>query len=393
MTTQTTRILNREFVLAFFAQFIVSFVFCILIPTLPIYLSKIGSTEMEIGVLIGILGLSSLVLRPLVGRFLLKTSEIVFMIAGAVLLALTSAGYLFVLPFWPFLVIRALQGVGAAFFWTATVTLVANVSPRAHLGQSLSYYFMAYNVAFAVAPSLGMFLINSFDFKLLFIFCTLLSLLSLFIITRLNKRGVHPSEKLVAEDAPFLSRSALSPSVVAFMASLSWGALTTFFPLYAIQHGMANPGLFFGTFAVMVILGRAFGGRVFDLRSRETVILPCLITYIIAMSMLFSFKSLTLFILAAGIWGIGHGFLYPTLAAYTLDVVPSSPGLAMGTYLAFDDLGVGLGPIIMGIVLRLSGYPAMFLFLGFISFINLSYFYFLMRRRSIRRSMKPIAVE
>ncbi len=384
MTTKTTKILNREFVLASAAQFTVSFVFCILIPTLPIYLSQIGSTEMEIGVLIGILGLSSLVLRPLVGRLLLKTSEIVFMVAGAVLLAITSAGYLFVLPFWPFLAIRILHGIGAAFFWTATVTLVANVSPPAHLGQSLSYYFMVYNVAFALAPSFGMFLINSFDFKSLFIFCTVLSLLSLFIITRLGMREVHRSEKFATEKGSFVSRSALSPSIVAFMASLSWGALTAFFPLYAIKHGMTNPGLFFGTFAVMVILGRAFGGRVFDFRSRETVILPCLITYILAMTMLFSFKSPSLFILAAGIWGLGHGFLYPTLAAYTLDAVPSSRGLAMGTFLAFDDLGVGLGPIIMGGVLRLTGYPTMFLSLGFISLMNLGYFSMLMKRKSIQ---------
>ena len=52
---------------------------------------------------------------------------------------------------------------------------------------------------------------------------------------------------------------------------------------------MANPGLFFGTFAIMVILGRAFCGRILDLYRRENVILPCLTTYILAMSLLLFF--------------------------------------------------------------------------------------------------------
>ena len=73
MTTQTTpKILTRDFVLVFFAQFAFTSVFHILIPTLPIYLSRLGSTEAEIGVLIGIFFFSSLVLRPFVGRALLK---------------------------------------------------------------------------------------------------------------------------------------------------------------------------------------------------------------------------------------------------------------------------------------------------------------------------------
>jgi len=91
-TTQTMpKIFTHDFLLVFLAQFTFTFVFHILIPTLPIYLSRLGSTETEIGVLIGIFFFSSLVLRPFVGRALLKTPEKTFMIAGALLFALTSS--------------------------------------------------------------------------------------------------------------------------------------------------------------------------------------------------------------------------------------------------------------------------------------------------------------
>src|SRR3989304_436482 len=142
----TQKIFNRDFVLAFFAQFAFTSVFYILVPTLPIYLSRWGSTEVEIGVLIGSLTVSSLVLKPLVGRALLRFPERTFIIAGAILYALTSIAYLFAPPFWPFLIVRVFQGIGYAFFLTASYTLVANISPESHRGQSLSYFTLSFNI-------------------------------------------------------------------------------------------------------------------------------------------------------------------------------------------------------------------------------------------------------
>ena len=248
MTTQ--KILTRNFVLCFFAQFTFTSVFHILIPTLPIYLSRLGSSEVEIGVLIGSLGVSSLVLRPFVGRALLKIPEKSFMITGAIIFALTSIGYLLTSPFWPFLMVRIFQGIGMAFFYTASVTLIANISPEAHRGQSLSYFYLAFNISFALAPSFGMFLINHFGFTLLFLVCLGLSLCSIFLTTQLGKRQIEPIEDLSNQDESFLSREALPSAIMAFFAHIIWGALTAFFPLYAINQGVANPGFFFAAYAI-----------------------------------------------------------------------------------------------------------------------------------------------
>src|SRR4030042_4414847 len=183
--TAAQKIFPRDFNLVFLGQLAMSFVFNILIPTLPIYLSRLGSTETEIGVLIGIFFFSSLVLRPFVGRALLKTHEKTFMIAGALLFALTSVAYLFAPPFWPLLIVRIFQGFGFAFFQTAAMTLIVNISSEAHRGRSLSYFYLAINLSGPLGPSLGMFLINHFTFTVLFWVCLGLSLGSLFITHRL----------------------------------------------------------------------------------------------------------------------------------------------------------------------------------------------------------------
>jgi MFS family permease len=158
MTPQ--KILSRDFILCFFAQFAFSCVFNILVPTLPIYLSRFGAREAEIGFLIGIFSFSSLILRPIVGRALLYISERDFMIAGTLLYGFSSIAYLLAPPFWPFLVVRILHGIGLALFATAIYTLIADITPEMHRGQLISYFYLSFNMAYALGPYFGMVLIN-----------------------------------------------------------------------------------------------------------------------------------------------------------------------------------------------------------------------------------------
>jgi MFS family permease len=382
MPTQTIRkILTRDFILGFISQFTFSIAYHVLYPTLPIYLSRFGSTEVDIGVLIGILGVSSLVFRPFIGRALLKTPEKNFMIGGAILFAFTFVAYLFALPFWPLFTVRVFQGIGLAFFYTASFTFISNISPGAHRGQTLSYYLLAINISLAISPIFGMFIINHFSFTFLFLICLGLSLCSLFITNKLGKRQVSPFEDSFNEEGFLLSRKALPSSIMSFFFHLTWGALTAFFPLYAINHGVANPGFFFTAVAIMLILGRGLGGRILDLYQRERVILPCLIACVISMAILAFSKSLPMFILVAVIWGIGHAFLFPSLLVYAIDKMGSSRGPGMGTFTGFSDLGMSLGPVIMGIIIYLTSYPTMFLCLALAGIINLNYFYFCVRKK------------
>jgi MFS family permease len=161
-----------------------------------------------------------------------------------------------------------------------------------------------------------------------------------------------------------------------------WGALTAFFPLYALNHGVANSGLFFTAIAAMFFLGRAFGGKILDLYGSERVIMPLLTTCVISVTLLSFSKNLPMFILVAVIWGLGNALLTPALLAYILDQAGSSKGTAIGTYTLLSDLGLGLGPVIMGIIVRLTNYPIMFLFLSFTGIINIIYFYIFVRKRA-----------
>ncbi len=88
------KIFTRDFTLGFLAFLAFLTAMSAIFPTFPIFLSKLGSNEREIGVLVGILGVSSLISRFLVGGGLTRYSEKSVMIFGAGLFALTFLAFL-----------------------------------------------------------------------------------------------------------------------------------------------------------------------------------------------------------------------------------------------------------------------------------------------------------
>jgi MFS family permease len=378
-TSTLQKIFSRDFFLACCAQFVFACVINLLLPTLPLYLSRLGATEVEIGVLIGSFFVSALALRLFVGRGLAKIPEKSFMIAGALLFGLTSLAYIIAPPFWPFLVVRLLQGVGLAFFHTAGYTLVARISSPAHRAKSISYFILAFNVSGALGPPLGMLFVNYSSFTVLFLVCAGLSVGSLLITMKLGQPERTPAEDASIDEGSFFSRKALPPSIVNALTFLTWGSLHAFFPLYAIQNGVTNPGVFFSVLAVTLILGRTLGGRMLDMYSTEKIILPCILLCTTALTVLAFSKTLPMFILAAVILGAGYTLLTPSLLAITMERSVSSHGLAMGTFTAVADLALVLGPVIMGMVIYSSNYTIMFLSLAFIELLSLFYFHLFVR--------------
>ncbi len=374
MTLQ--KILSRDFVLCFFAQFAFSSVFAILVPTIPIYLSRFEAKEAEIGFLVGILSFSSLILRPVVGKALLNIPEKKFMITGAFLYIFSSIAYLLAPPFWPFLAVRIFHGIGLALFNTAIFTLVANITPEMHRGQLISYFYLSGNMSFALGPYFGLVLINRYNFVILFLVCTGLSLCSLLITTKLGKREGIPMENQPLKIQTVLSREALPPSIIAFMLNIIWGALTAFFPLYALRHGVSNPGIFFVFLAITLILGRTLGGKILDIYDRKKVIIPCLTAIIISLAILTFSTTLSMFILVAVVLGTGWALLYPSLLIYAIENADFDRGPAMGTFTGLADLGLCIGPMIMGVVIQRTSYPMMFFCLTLIGVINILYFHY-----------------
>jgi MFS family permease len=67
--------------------------------------------------------------------------------------------------------------------------------------------------------------------------------------------------------------------------------------------------------------------------------------------------------------------------AYAFEYAGSSAGTAVGTFRTLMDLGLALGPMIMGAIIPVTGYRGMFLCLALVTLISLAYFQFYVRKR------------
>jgi MFS family permease len=375
-------IFNRNFVLGFLAFFTHLFAAFALIPTLPIYLARLNTNESEIGILVGIFGFAGLASRFFAGAALSQCSEKKVMIFSALLFTVTLPACIMFRPFWPFLILRLVQGVACAFFDTAAFALIIKLSSPEHRGRILGYFMLAPGLATAMAPSSGMFIVNQFSFPALFLICTAVSLSALLFVGVLRKPEMTWSDnKMEGKNIFALERKIIVPAMNGCLFNFVLGSIATFFPLYAIQCGVSNPGYFFSAAALMTITGRLLGGKVQDMWTKEKIILVFTFSSMISMVMLSFSHTLPSFLLVGLIWGTGVAFIFPVSMAYGIEYAASSGGAAVGTFRAITDLGMALGPMIMGLVVPFTGYPSLFLCLALTCLVSLSYFQFYVRRK------------
>jgi len=372
----------RDYVLSVFAFFSFLAAFHALTPPLPLYLDMLGSDKTEVGALVGTIGISSLVARFLVGRVLLRYSERLVMIWGAVLFAFTFLALIVFRPFWPLFVVRLVQGIAFASVDTSAVAYGIRIIPLAYRSRAISYFLLAPPLASAIAASSGVFVVNQWGFMTLLFACTCICMCSSFLSWKLKRlETTKPAVTSPVTKRFPIEKKILAPAVVNFLYFFCWGAVIAFFPLYAVKCGVINPGLFFSANAITLIISRLMGGRVFDSYAKEKTILTATSALFVAFVLLSFSQTLPLFILVGLFWGVGSAFFLPLTMAYALEYAGSSDGTTVSTFQASMDLGLALGPTVAGVFIPVIGYKAVFFSLGIVCLVNAGFFQFYVRKR------------
>ncbi len=385
-TSQQTsgKLFTRDFILGFLALFVFLAADRSLTPTLPIYFTRLGSNEGEVGVLIGICAAASLVSRFFVGGALLRYQARSIMMFGALLSAIAFLASVVLRPFWPFAMIRFLQGVALACIDTAAFASIVNVIPLAYRTRALGYVMLAPSLSLAIAAPLGVFVINRYSSNTYFLSCAALTFCALFLSSMVKDRETdtpNPKKAGSFHFSSLVNLKILKPAVVTFLELFVWGSVAAFFPLYAVQCGVTNPGHFFSAMGIVMIACRMFGGKIMDTCDKEKLIVTFLLTLTVMLIILSFSRTLLMFIIVGAVWGIGAAFFVPVAMAYALEYSGSSDGTAVGTIRAIFDLGLAVGPTVTGIIIPFTGYRIMFLFMAFICLVNVSHFHFYVRKR------------
>ena len=341
---------TKNFVLTSLSTFALFTSFYFLLITLPFYIQKLGGSESQIGYIIGVFTISAVFLRPFIGREVDKHGRKKLLVAGISIFLVSMVLYDYTKDVTSLLLLRILHGIGWGAATTAASTLIADIAPPSRRGEALGIFGMSSNVAMAIGPFLSIILLKAYDYPLLFAVCTAIAFVSLLLVLPISEEAV------IRPKTPLFSKEALFPSGLMFTISLTYGSIVSFLPLYQAKQGMANPGIFFSVFAVTLILVRAVGGKISDIKGRKFVIVPGMIMITLGLWLVATAGSLAAFLAAALLYGLGFGLFHPAMMALLVDrVSPQGRGAAMGTFTAAFDLGIGIGSIVMGMVLQYAG--------------------------------------
>jgi MFS family permease len=385
------RIFSRSFSLAILANLFSFTSMYLLLATMPLYVVAIGGSVSDAGIVLACFTLTAVIVRPLVGRLSDRRSKKVIMLAGAVILAASSLLYEPVHSVPLLMAVRLLHGVGWAAFGTAASALAADLAPASRRGEAMGYFGVGMNVAMAIGPALGVFLVGRTGYGALFLTAMVLAAaaaLSVIGIAEPVRAAGHPAAQRGWRS--FILPSALFPSAVLLTNALTYASVVALLPLFAEEAKLGNPGLFFTVFSIVVLVLRGPLGRLSDRRGRVAVVAPGLLFTFVALLLLSQATSLAMLLIVAVLYGVGVGAAQPTLMAMTVDrAKPQERGAAMGTFTTAMDLGIGIGSVLWGMTADAFGFQTMYVAASVMGLAGVA----LLLGGTVRRSRRGVAGE
>ena len=162
----------------------------------------------------------------------------------------------------------------------------------------------------------------------------------------------------------FRQEAALA-AVVNFGVWMTRVATLTIFPIYAVQQGLNNPGLFLLVLAVATFPSRLLTGRASDRYGFPVVFLPSLVVIAIAILLIPMTHSAFGLLVLGAVLGLGQGAVIPALIAYAASTVSSEKrGAAVNTFTLGGDLAMSVGALSLGFIAAQSGTTGAFLVAG-----------------------------
>ena len=324
-------------------------------PILPLYLVSFGASSTVIGAVMAVFTITATATRIPVGLLIDRIGRKPFLIAGVALFAVGNFGYLWAPGILLMLPFRMLHGVGWSGCTTAVATLAADIAPQKRRGELIGYAAMASSLGGAIGPVAGFALLQRFDFSGVFFGAAALLFVSLILAAFVKEpeHGPRSNHRQRWIDLLVIPETLLPAVAVAFL-SFGHGGILTFLPIHALKLGLENPGLWFGLYALCLLLSRPVAGPLSDRISRRAVIIPGLILNLLGIGILALASSPAWLMAAAVVGGFGTGAAQPALMTVAVDQTsPQRRGQSMAQYQCFYDLGIGLGSLTLGAFLDL----------------------------------------
>ena len=330
------------------------------IYTLPTYVTgPVGSDEAGAGLAFGAFAVTALILRPFAGRLSDTRGRRPLLLGGALLAALAMLLTAHAEALATVVLLRLALGIAEAAFFVAGFAALMDLAPPSRVGEALSFNSLGLYLGLTLGPPLGDFLVRSLGFTAAWYGAAVLLLFAAAVVWAVGETrtpGAVPDEP-----APLIHRRSIPPALGFVASVVAMGGFLAFASLHADAVGLSPASLPVAVYGGVVVVCRIAFAKVPD----RLPALPlgaaalALIATGLAVTALWSAPVGT--VTGAALMGLGVTFSTPAFfSAIFATASPSERGAASGTASLALDIGLGGGPILLGLVAGSAGIPAAF---------------------------------
>lgn len=356
-----TKLWSKSYILMLVSNLFIYIAFYLLVPTLPAYAKQVGGSALQASLVVSIFSISSLVCRLFTGNVADTMEKRPILLIGCAIMACCTFTYIW-LPIAAIILIRIIQGVGWGMASTSVAAVVSDIVPEKQRGEGMGYYSLSMIVSMALAPVVGIMVMNNHSFSVIAVIS-----IALIVVGIIISQGVHfpkvknKSKKKQLSAGELFEKKAMLPSFLCFLLSITLCGIMSYIMLYGKQINIASIWVYFIGHVSMVLITRPFIGKIFDKRGHAIVVIPGAVSMIIGLVILSYATSIPTLILSSLFYGFGYGAVHPSLQAWAVSRSPiERKGAANGTYLSSMDLGFTVGSILLSFIADSSSYAVMY---------------------------------
>lgn len=333
----------------------------LLIAATPLFVSgPLGGAEAAVGVTMGSFSVSTLLLRPLAGRWSDRYGRRRLLVGGAVAFALLALGHLVVQGVVGLVLLRVLLGAAEAVYFVAGFAALADLAPPGRAGEALSLNSLALYIGIATGPLLGQVLLDSWGFDVVWLSTFVLMALAAMLATRVPETRAEPAEE-GAPPTPLVHPAALVPGLGLFASVAAMSGFLAFAVLHAQSLGIERWSGVLLLYGGTVVACRLAFARLPDRVGGARLATAALAVTAVGLFGAGIWRDTAGLMVATVVLGVGVAFVTPAVFAAVFSVVPASErGSAAATTSVFIDLGLGGGPMLTGALAAASSIPTAF---------------------------------
>lgn len=380
--TAQPRLWTGSFLKICLVNFFIFVNFHALLPTFPFFVTYLGGDAVTIGLATALFSIASIVSRPFVGWLVDTRGRCTILILGLIGMALIPMGYFVSAGIALAVMLRTAHGVFHAASSNAASTWVTDIIPRSRMGEGLGMYGLSMAISTAVAPAMGLAVMNTWGFRPLFAITALVALAALLIGISIRSRNYTMST------APLRIRELFEPmslpaAITQFFFMMAYGVIEVYVAIYAATTGLPGGGIYFIFIALATVATRILLGRAIDRHGEAWLVYSGNMAIAAGILLLVFAHNVPCYLLSAILLGYSFGAIQPSLQTMAMHAVaPERRGAASSTFFVAFDFGIALGGFLAGVLVKYLDYDAMFLWMIVPCALSLGYYYVFGRRHA-----------